>query len=328
MTTTRADLQHVDKLIDEFERTHPKFIELAGGKLDELLELKQRPIDAVPTPFSKWNSRCRDFGGGKGLARGWHVTVAGNPGHGKSLEALNQAAVAVRHGEHVGFISLEMTWEQLTTRLMAIASGESVRFLEPGAFLNVAVHKRAAYALDQLKEKTGGSVYTNSRDISELDNIREAILHLHEVNGCRFFIVDYMQLVDVMDVWDRTEAVTQISHTVRGLAKRHKLVTIGLSQFNRETSKDYQNSPTPQGLMGGSPMENDSDQIVLIDHTTYKRDVLRNTARQTLLLAKNRHGALTQIECQWNYDNLRICQIEDVGIEDRGEAWEASEASS
>lgn len=320
---------YVDRLIERVQACN-SFIELTGAPLDELLTLKQLPIDAVPTPFPKWNSRCRDFGGGVGLARGWHVTLAGNPGHGKSLIALNCAAWAIRQGEHVGIVSLEMSWQQLTTRLMAIVSGELISRLEPGASLNPETHKRAAAALDRIKERSGGSVRCNRLDISELADVRDAVLRLYEEHGCRFIIIDYMQLVEATGAWDRTEATTQISHTVRGLAKRHKLVTLGLSQFNRETSKDYDNPPTPQGLMGGSPMENDSDQIVLIDHTTYARHVTLNSAQQSLILGKNRHGANTKIECRWNYDNLRITQLEssdpdiapELATADRGEAWE------
>ena len=319
-----VDLRENEGLIAEINRKHPKFVELAGARLDHLLDMKQRPIDAVPTPFRAWNVRCRDFGGGVGLARGWHVTLAGNPGHGKSLGALNLTGAGIRHGEQVGWCSLEMEWHQLTTRLMAIESGERVQFLEPGAFLDPVIHKRAAYALDRIKEETGGSVWVNAREISELQDVEDSILELHEKHGCRFIIVDYMQLVDVLGVHDRIEAVTMISHAVRRLAKRLKIITVGLSQFNRETAKNYEDSPTPQGLMGGSPLENDSDQIILIDHSTYQRNTFGNSARQTLLLAKNRHGSLHKIECVWDYDTLRIRQADDIPPEDRGEAWEPS----
>ena len=93
-----------------------KFTPLLGGTLDALLERKQAPVDAVPTPIPAWNRVCHDEGGGLGLARGWNVTVAGNTGHGKSLLALNIGASAIRHGERVAFHSIEMSLMQLTTQ--------------------------------------------------------------------------------------------------------------------------------------------------------------------------------------------------------------------
>lgn len=304
------------------------FIELSGQKLEELLVLKQQPIDAVPTPLPKWNHRCRDFGGGIGLARGWHVTIGANTGNGKSVLSLNMANVGVRNGENVCFVSLEMSWEQLATRFMSIVSGVKISYLEPGASLNPTIHRQAAREVERVKEQSGGRLWCNERHISSLSDVDDAIRYQHEVRGCRLAIVDYMQLAKVLGSTDMLDTVTRISSAVRGTGHELKIVTIGLSQFNRETSKDYENPPTPQGLMGGSPLENDSDQVMLIDHSSYSRNGITNTARQTLILGKNRHGAAGPIECEWNYDTLRITQVESHDDNDgRGEAWEPPEAS-
>lgn len=307
------------------------FIELTGKKLDDLLILKQKPIDAVPTPLPTWNHMCRDFGGGIGLARGWHVTIGANTGNGKSVFALNMAHEAVDRGEKVGFVSLEMSWEQLTTRYMAIASGEKINSLEPGSWLDAKAHKRAARAVDELKERTGGALHCNDRYIGDLEDITHAIQDLFEVKGCRVAIVDYMQLAKVTGVSSLLESVTIISSEVRGTGADLKLVTIGLSQLNRETSKDYENPPTPQGLMGGSPLENDSDQVLLIDHTHYEKNTMSNTAKQKFILGKNRHGPAGPIDCIWDYSTLRIreqvpvYQSLSAPTEPESEAWEPEE---
>lgn len=296
-------------------RGHPvmgNFIELSGAKLDELLELKQQPIDAVPTPLPFWNRACRDFGGGIGLARGWHITVAGNTGSGKSVMALNMAHEAVENGEDVGFVSLEMSWPQLTTRYMAIASGEKINLLEPGSRLDVNAHKRASKAVNEIKERTGGALHCNERQIRNLNDIVDAIRLLYETRACRLTIVDYMQLAKVVGASSLLDAVTAISSEVEGIGKQLQIVTIGLSQYNRETSKDYENPPTPQGLMGGSPLENDSDQVMLIDHTNYSRNTITNTATQKFILGKNRHGPAGPIDCVWDYNTLRISEVAPV----------------
>lgn len=301
------------------------FVEMSSIPMAELLLLKQQPIDAVPTPFPFWNHACRDFGGGIGLARGWHITIGGNTGSGKSVAALNMAFEGAEHGEHVGVVSLEMFWTQLLTRYMAIGSGEKINLLEPGRFLDVNAHERAQRAIEQLKERTGGGLWCNQRHISSLEHVVAAIEFLHEYHGCRMIIVDYMQLAKIVGLTDRLEAVTRISADVNEMAKELRIVTIGLSQYNRETSKDRENPPTPQGLMGGSPLENDSDQVMLIDHTTYERSPLLNTARQKFILGKNRHGPAGTIDCVWDYNTLRLREEAPVfngPTPDRGEAWE------
>lgn len=316
------------------EKANGGFVELSGGQLDKLLRLKRQPIDAVPTPLPAWNHRCRDFGGGVGLARGWHVTIAAKTGNGKSVFALNMAYAAVEESENVAFVSLEMFWTQLTTRYMAIVSGERIDLLEPGSRLDEKAHKRAQRAVDELKERTRGALWCNTRHISDLDDILDAIRFLFEVKGCKTVIVDYMQLAKVVGSRDLLDAVTQISGDVRRIGADNQLVTIGLSQFNRQTSADHENSPTAQGLMGGSPLENDSDQVMLIDHTKYQRNTLANTATQPFLLDKNRHGPTTEINCVWDYSNLRIREVAPVfngpivPPPDRGEAWEPDEEAA
>jgi replicative DNA helicase len=285
------------------------FIELSGQVLEDLLLLKQKPIEAIPTPLPEWNHRCRDFGGGIGLARGWHVTVAANTGFGKSAFALNMAAEATGLGYNAGVVSLEMTWEQLTTRYMSIVSGEKIGSLEPGTRLDANAHRRASKAINERKERTGGALHCNSRSIRELEDIEDAIRFLCEVHNCKLVIVDYLQLANVVGSNDLLDTVTRISAGVVYMAKELRLVTVGLSQFNRETSKDYDHAPTPQGLMGGSPLENDSDQVMLVNHAKYERAVMSNSATQEFILGKNRHGPCGPINCRWDYDTLRVFEV-------------------
>jgi hypothetical protein len=305
------------------------FAALTGPKLDAILVEKLKPVDAVPTPLPSWNSACRDAGGGVGLARGWHITIGANTGSGKSLIALNLAARAVKAGERVCFISLEMSDVQLATRYLSILSGESVRHLESGSSFNPDTYKRAARYADAVREESGGMMFVNELPIYQLTDVADAIKYNAEVHGCRYVVTDYLQLAEVTGVRDRVEAITIVSHTVRNTSRDAGVVSIGLSQFNRETSKDYENPPTPQGLMGGSPLENDSDQVALLDHSTYSRDPISDAATTRLLLAKNRHGPLKQIDVTWHYSALRIAEQSFITLplpEGKGEAWEPESA--
>ena len=318
------------------------FVALLGPEFDTILADKQKPIDAVPTPLPTWNAACRDDGGGIGLARGWHITAGANTGHGKSLLALNLGAAAIRHGERVAFVSLEMSKKQLTTRFLAIATGASVRDLEQGPSFDADKWKRMSRELDALYERTGGVLYVNDARLSKLSDIVDAIRYLAEVNGCRYVIVDYLQLARTAGRSSDLYAITEeVSHTVRDTAADLGLVSIGLSQFNRQTSANYDDPPNPQGLMGGSPLENDSDQVVLLDHSTYTRERLDSAAHTRLLLAKNRHGPLEQINVRWAYRNLTIAEVATRAPEpptldrgpqlvrtDRGEAYEAEDGDT
>jgi replicative DNA helicase len=321
------------------------FSPIVGATLDELKALKLRPVDAVPTMLPGWNAACRGVGGGIGLARGWHVTVGANTGSGKSLFALNLAATAIEAGERVGFITLEMSKEELATRLLAIASGVSVRELEQGASFSTISWRAATEHISAIHDRSGGVVHVNDKRLQHLDDVVDAVRHLHEYNGVRYIVLDYLQLVWIKGrrESDILERIQEVSGTVSGAAKDLGIVFVGLSQFNRQTSSNRESLPTPQGLMGGSPLENDSDQVVLLDHSHFDRDYERNTAVTRVLLAKNRHGPNAIIRVRWDYRCLRLRQIEDspdataaaepspihlVSDDDRGEAWEPDPESA
>jgi replicative DNA helicase len=250
------------------------------GVLAKMRAEKLRPLSVVHTPWPTWNALCRGAGGGEGLAHGWHVVVGASSGAGKSLAATNIAATAVRNGEHVCLLSLEMSQDEVVTRLLAIFANEEVRKLEHGRQFCSDSWNRASDVLAEAK----GSIRVNPEPIGTLAEIRIAIQHAVE-EGCRTIIVDYLQLAWVHNAETMISQITEVSHTIRGLAREHRVLTIGLSQVNRATSGTG-GELRKEGLLGGSSLENDADQVLLLgkpkpDGTGYRSEVK---------LDKNRHG--------------------------------------
>jgi replicative DNA helicase len=297
------------------EPPRTKYPLVMGGVLEHLGARNLEPIDAVPTPLPTWNRACRDEGGGVGPARGWNITVAGNTGTGKSVFGLNLAASAVRHGEQVAYHSLEMSQAQLVTRTLAIVSGISVRRLERGSDYSEADWRTASLRMEEIREQSGGGLFVNEGPIHRLEDVVAAIRYQTEYHGCRFHVVDYLQLCRVAGAKDVVDAIPVVSENMRVLAKELGLVMVGLSQFNRETSKNRQEKPQVQGLMGGSSLENDSDQVILLNHTKYSRNGFH--ADTEALLAKNRHGECGDIPVRWDYRTLTLTEA-------MGDAWEAA----
>lgn len=288
------------------------FDPLIGDVLDRLKARKLEPIDAVPTMLRSWNTHCRDAGGGEGLARGWHVTIGAKTGSGKSLIALNLAAAAVRASERVAFISLEMTQEQLANRFLAIMSGATIRELEQGKSFSGATWSHAATMLNQIYADTGGVLYVNRSQISKLDDVVACMKYEHEVHGCRYMVTDYLQLARATATSQKENDIlhqmTLVSGAIRATARELNVVSVALSQFNRMTSANYKTPPTVEGLMGGSPIENDSDQVLLLDHSDYSRG--DDFAITQLMLAKNRHGGTVDVPVKFDFRCLRMIEID------------------
>lgn len=282
---------------------------MLGDELNALLEKKLQPVDATPTPFPTWNQCCRDEGGGIGLGRSWHIVVAGTTGLGKSTLAVNMAYHAALAGERVTYITLEMSKAQLMTRLLAVMSGVPIRELEQGLSFRRETFEKAVQKVHEIEERNGGVVALNRRPVHKLQHVVDSIRFNYEVYGSKIFIVDYLQLAWTGKADDMNSRIIEISHEVNGCAKDLNVTTIGLSQFNRETSKA--DRPSKFGLMGGSSLENDADQIALL---WANRDEIENTdsGRQlTLILDKNRHGPEPPdgIAIRLDKTNLRIREM-------------------
>lgn len=260
----------------------PPLMELIDKSvLDRIRDEKLQPISVVATPWPSWNNVCRGAGGGEGLAHGWHILIGASSGAGKSLAATNMAAAAVRAGEHVCLISLEMSQQEVLTRLMSIYSGKPARAMEHGKHFSPADWDEAA----DVMQEAGGSIRVNPEPIYRLDQIADVFDRYHD-EGCRTFIVDYLQLAWVQSADTMMHQITEVSHTIRGLAQKHKILSIGLSQVNRQMSFGG-GELRKEGLLGGSSLENDADQVLLIGKQEHHGE---GRYKSEIKLDKNRHG--------------------------------------
>lgn len=284
---------------------------------EQMLDKASQPVDAMPTMWPTWNKACRMYGGGVGLARGWHVVVAGGAGVGKSLVALNLTAAALLGGHSVGWVSLEMSREQLLLRMLGIVTGQRLSQIEPGHQFDAELFAAASASFVERVNLAGARLHMAerpSRDLTDVDRLmRDAV-----EAGCRLVVLDYLQLVSVSGVPKMDEAMRQVSATLQSLAYRHNVNTLALSQFNRSTTGNAEQKPTIFGLMGGSSLENDADQIILLDHTS--REKTAHAVTMNALLEKNRHGPAVEIPITMNTNTLRMTEP-DARVLDGSRLW-------
>ena len=289
--------------------------EVNGAALDALKRRQMEPVKAIPTPWAEWSSNCMGRGGNVGLALGWHVLVAGRSGEGKTFVAVNAAATAVKAGEAVAFHSLEMDWDELAVRVLAIVGDRPSYRLNPGRHFCPEAFDGAREAMDEAR----GNLIVNDEPMYKLSDILDGVRRTHERSGARLHIIDYLQLAWTGDAASQYDRITEVSHAVRQLAKELRIVTLCLSQFNRETSK-LKERPQKEGMIGGSALENDSDQTLLLDHSR-KTPILTPEGRNRgwigwALLDKNRHGPSIDIPIRFDADTGRMRQRDPDEVRD------------
>lgn len=277
-----------------------------GEALEDLQKRLRAPVQAVPTPWDAWNQACKGWGGEQGLALGWHVLLAGMSGGAKTFTALNVAGHAIRSGESVAFHSLEMGWDEVATRVLAIVSGAPAWRLAPGKYYSPEAFRAAREAMDESR----GTLVTNDEPLYRLADLLEGIQRCHAEHGCRLHVVDYMQLAWTTDASTMFDRITEVSHAVRTLAKRLKVVTLCLSQLNRLTTRERGARPAKEGMIGGSSLENDADQVLLLDHSRrtdlYGADGKPRGWEGWINLDKNRHGPSGEIPIRFDPETFRI----------------------
>lgn len=283
------------------------FEEINGEVLTRLGREKERDIDAVPTPFPSWNNVCGEEGGRVGLAKKWMVVLAGVDGGGKSYLGYNLTANAVLEGKLVGGINFEMSQMQAATRYVSILTGHPRYMLEQGKHYDPSLWRQACKEVDEIADRTGGAFIINQAAVFDLEDINKAYAELAEA-GVEMVVLDYAQLVHVKGkdgIFQRSE---EVANTLRALSHKHNVLSVVLSQFNRET-KNSDSPPTRHGLQGGSAWENNANQIILIDHTMQVK-TRDGTGKYTRLIGdKNRHGPSPwMLPMKWTFDTMRATE--------------------
>lgn len=267
------------------------------------MDRQMAPVEATPTPFDGWNRCCGDDGGRVGLAKGWLTIIGGNPKFGKSILALSMAAKAMMEGEVVGFISLEMKAPALAARLYAIYTGTPIHKLEKVGFSEE--HFKKLWK-EMAPLQNNYDFLVNDDRMFELKKVQDAVEDMR-LDGVTYLIVDYLQLCSLGDEKKINQAVGETTNWLHSFARETETTVVALSQFNRETSKNYQETPMPQGLHGGMIIEATADQILLIDHSRFERT---QKSGRTFLSLTNRHGPHGDIPVEWNYSTLRCREQE------------------
>ena len=269
--------------------------------LEELARDHAKPVtDAIPTHLPQWNRACRDEGGGIGLAPGWFVVMAGKPGAGKTLMAINLLIAAMRANTMCCVLSYEMSKSQMLTRALAIATGAGIHRLERGPGYDAQTFREAIDVWD--KDGLHYKMLLAERPERTISVMQTHLLDAANY-GCRLLIVDYTQLVGRTEHPAIFERVQAVSGVLQQTAFETRCTVIGLSQFNRTTLANRKDEPGTEGLKGGS-LDEDADQVVMLDYSDAQKQLTSLTTN--FIVGKNRHGPAPTIPIIFDYQTLRV----------------------
>lgn len=235
-----------------------------------------------------------------GLHRSDLIIIAGRPASGKSTLALNIAAHAALHeGATVAFFNLEMSKEQLVSRVMATETGVPLQSIRTGSvssedLLNIATSFNDIGDAPFLLDDTPGI------SVAEL---RSRCRRIKARQGLDLVIVDYLQLMQANGrAESRVQAVSEMTRNLKILARELDIPLIVLSQLSREPDKRSDHAPQMSDLRESGSIEQDADIIMMLyrpaayfDTVEYKEG--NNIAY--LNVVKHRNGETRSINLTW-----------------------------
>lgn len=237
-----------------------------------------------------------------GLNKSDLMILAARPGMGKTSMALNIALnVAKKYPKKtVAFFSLEMSKQQLVTRLI---SNES--------FVDNAKLATGKLSMDEWSKIGIASSALSQTDLRVDDNpsvtVAEMNAKLRRIDDLALVIIDYLQLMtssgakQTYSGENRQQVVSDISRSLKIMAKELNVPIICLSQLSRsnENRGEKQRRPMLSDLRESGAIEQDADEVLfLFREDYYDKDTEKQNVAECIV-AKNRHGSTGTVELQW-----------------------------
>lgn len=232
------------------------------------------------------------------------IIIAARPGMGKTGLAISVTLnAATKHDEPIGFFSLEMSAEQIITRMVSMQSGvNSSKFRQ--------ADKLQAHEWQAIQPASeviiNAPIYIDDTAAISIGDLRAKARKMKKKHGVRMIIVDYLQLMtsgrDGAKSWNLDEETGKITGGLKSLAKELKIPVIALSQLSRAVEvRGGSKRPQLSDLRNSGNIEQDADVVAFIYRPEYY-EILEDEMGKSLvgvaeiINAKNRHGPIDTIQ--------------------------------
>jgi replicative DNA helicase len=272
-----------DKRIKASFVTLKEVIKDSFQMIEHLYDRKEA-ITGVPSGFGKLDELTTGF------QKSDLIIVGGRPSMGKTAFSLNIAQhVGVELNEPVAIFSLEMAKEQLAFRMLCSEAMVNSNDIRKGFIRKDDWHKLTSAA----GKLAAAPIFIDDSSGMTVLEMRAKARRLKAEHGLSMIVVDYLQLMRGRGNAERREQeISEISRSLKGLAKELRVPVIALSQLNRGVeTRGGSKKPTLADLRESGAIEQDADVIIfLYRDEVYNKDMQDNKNRAEIIVAKQRNG--------------------------------------
>ena len=311
------DTQEVDSIIDVAEKKIFNLMQNRNQKgytpikdvlvetfaqLEQLYNQKQH-ITGVPTGFADLDYKT------SGLHESDLVLIAARPAMGKSAFAINIAAnAALKANTPVVIFSLEMSKEQIVNRILCSEAMVDSNKIRTGKVDDDDWAKLAG-ALGPLSES---EIYIDDTPGISITEIRAKCRKLKLEKNIGLVVIDYLQLVQGSSKKNssREQEISEISRSLKILAKEINVPVIALSQLSRAAEQRPDHRPMLSDLRESGAIEQDADIVMFLYRDDYYNPDTEKKNIAEVILAKHRGGSTGTVELLWLGNFTKFANIE------------------
>ena len=293
-------------LIQEFQHIKPHLAE-AFERFDRLHK-GDDTWRGIPTGFIDLDKQLA------GLQKADLIILAARPSLGKTSLALDIARhAAINEKVPVGVFSLEMSKQQLVERLIAAEANVDLWRLRTGQLSDEGEDNdfgKIGKALDRLSM---APIFIDDAASPNALQIRTMARRLQSEKGLGLLIIDYLQLMQgTRRIENRTQEVSEISRSLKNLARELNIPIIAVSQLSRAPEARTDQVPKLSDLRESGSIEQDADVVMFI----YREDkVKKNTDRKNIAeihISKHRNGPTGKIELYFNENYVSFKNLDKL----------------
>ena len=289
---TAGDFKHIqDVLVQTYDN------------IEQLLN-REGDVTGIPTGFRDLDKITAGF------QRNDLIIVAARPSVGKTAFALNVAqAAAIKARENVAIFSLEMGADQLVMRMLCSEGNIDAQVLRTGT-LQDEDWRKLTMAMGSL---SNSGVYIDDTPGIRVNEIRAKCRRLAQENGLGMILIDYLQLIQGSGKpgENRQQEVSEISRSLKGLARELKVPVIALSQLSRGVEQRQDKRPMMSDLRESGSIEQDADIVAFLyrdDYYNKEESAEKNVIE--IILAKQRNGPTGTVKLSFKKEYNKFLDVD------------------
>jgi replicative DNA helicase len=311
--------EDVERFLDEAERLifavsekriRPSFLKMSDLIIDtvktvEKLYERKELITGVPTGFLDLDRMTA------GLQPSDLIIVAARPSVGKTAFVLNIAQyVALHANTGVGIFSLEMAKEQLVLRMLCSEARVDTAKVRTG-YLGERDFPRLATAAGRLAE---APIYIDDTPAQNVLELRAKARRLKREANIGLVIIDYLQLMRGLDTQEnRTQELSEVSRSLKSLAKELKVPVVALSQLNRQVEQRADRRPVMSDIRDSGCIEQDGDVILFIYRDEVYKPDSPDEGVAEIIVGKQRNGPTGTVRLAFRKEYTRFDNLVEHG---------------